>query len=293
MKLSSGRLETPYRELVYGTEGIGKTTYGASTDAPVFLCAEEGTDELDVVRLRTEDDGPLTTYEDALAAVRWLASNDHDRRTLVIDTVDWLHAWIEAHVCRIEKWDSIESPGYGKGHVKVVEVWRTFLAELEALQRSRRMAVLLLGHAAARRVQPPDLDPFDRYDLKVPDKVSSLLREWVKGVFFVHHEIAVSKTDPKNKTERARGYETGIRIVQTQETAAIRAKNRYGLPPTLTLGPGTFAEIDGYRRGATPEQEAERLLSAMPDEKQAKARAWWAANKNKQGALQVLRDKSA
>lgn len=292
MKLSSGRLDTPYRELLYGTEGIGKTTYGASTDRPVFLCAEEGTDELDVVRLRREDDGPLTTYEDALTAVRWLAANEHDRRTLVIDTVDWLHAWVEEHTCRANGWASVETPGYGKGHVAVVEEWRRFLAELEGLQRATRMHVLLLGHAAARRVQPPDLDPFDRYDLKVPDKVSALLREWAKGVFFAHHEVAVAKSDPKDKTQRARGYSTGQRLVQTEETAAIRAKNRYGLPPTLTLGPGTFAEIDVYRRGVTPEHEAERLLAALPEEKQSKARAWWASQSDKQAALRILRERS-
>lgn len=292
MKLSSGRLETPYRDLTYGTEGIGKTTFGASTDAPVFLCAEEGTDELDVVRLRREDDGPLSSYDDALEAVRWLATGEHDRKTLVIDTVDWLHAWIEVWTCKSNGWASIETPGYGKGHVAVVETWRGFLAELEALQRKRGMNILMLGHAAARRVQPPDLEGFDRYDLKVPDKVSAILREWCKGVFFAHHEIAVAKRDPANKTERARGYSTGERLLITEESAAVRAKNRYGLPPTLPFGPSTARTIASYRSGEAIEREAAALMSKLPEDKQATAREWWAAHTNKQAALRALRERS-
>ncbi len=46
----TGRIEKPIRVLMYGTDGVGKTTFAADAPGPVFLAAEDGTAQLDVAR---------------------------------------------------------------------------------------------------------------------------------------------------------------------------------------------------------------------------------------------------
>jgi hypothetical protein len=88
MKLAAvtrGRLERPTRVLLYGVEGVGKSTFAASAPAPIFIAAEDGTAQLDVARFPEPK-----TWSDVLEAVGELATSEHVFKTLVVDTLDWL-----------------------------------------------------------------------------------------------------------------------------------------------------------------------------------------------------------
>ena len=224
--IRKGRIQAPLKALVYGVEGIGKSTLGAGFPAPLFLCAESGTERLDVARLPEPK-----TWGTVLADLDEVASANHDYQSLVVDTVDWLEPLVWDHVCVKNKWASIEAPGYGKGYVEALGEWRQLLKRLEAV-RARGMHVVLLAHAMVRRVSPPDLEPFDRYALKVNDKAGALVREWVDAVLFAQYEVATSK----GKQDRvARAYSTGERVLRTTYSASWDAKNRWGLPETVTM----------------------------------------------------------
>jgi hypothetical protein len=113
-----------------------------------------------------------------------------------------------------------------------------FLADLERLQRERRMHVILLAHSFIKKFANPEGDDFDRYILKLNEKAAALVREWCKGVYFANYEtFAVS-----DKQRRVRGVSTGARILHTQRTAAYDAKDRYGLPETLPLSWDEFVK---------------------------------------------------
>lgn len=291
MKVERGKLQKPYGIMVYGTEGAGKTTLAAQAEAPIFLCAEEGTDELDVARARCDDGTPLQSYEDACDVIDWLTNNTHDFKTLVIDTVDWLHQWIEQYVCRSNDWDNIESPGYGKGHVIAAEQWRLFLARLETLQSTKKMHILLLGHAHIKRYTPPDADPYDRFALKMPDKSASLLKEWCKAVLFARFDVSVVKDDKKDKKGRAFG--NGKRILITEETPSVQAKNRFGLPPVIQLNANTFQVIEQYRTGKTADFEGKFAELMRGHAEEAQARDWFAQQADKAAALEKIRARLA
>ena len=51
LKIERGRRQTPARVVLYGTEGIGKSTLAAEFPAPLVLDTEEGTHHLDVARV--------------------------------------------------------------------------------------------------------------------------------------------------------------------------------------------------------------------------------------------------
>lgn len=290
MKVISGKIARPDRTLLIGTVGVGKSTYGSRTRNPLFLCAEEGANELDVARARTDDGGAPTRYEDAEETVRFLTNEEHDFGTLVIDTGDWLHAWIEAFVCDRDKKESIEDFGYGKGHVAAAEEWRRFLASLERMQAKRPVDVLFLVHAAVKRHNPPDSEPYDRFDLKMPEKSAAFLREWCFNMLLAQVDVSVKKGDPK-RGEKTKAYSDGGRVLRTQESAAYLAKNRIGLPPTIPFDENTYDVIQAARRATlTAETELDKLLVGHPDP--GKVKRWFAVQADKGAALEALRKKA-
>jgi len=295
MKVDKGKKEAPVRWCVTGPGGIGKSTFAATLPGALFACIEDGTNELDVNRAQNDDGTPLASLADFRATVKWLTNNDHEFQTLVIDTADALNAWIERSILEDEGWKSIESPGYGKGYTRVLEEWRLLLASLERLQREKRMNVLLLAHTHIKRFNPPDSEPFDRYDLKVSDKASALIREWCDAVLFAQHEVVVHKAEKSDK--KGRGFSTGNRIIQTVETASVVAKNRYGLPETMPFDAGTYTAIDDHRKmnGEQASAQLEKIIEANTDAKAkaAELRAWFATQTNKPGALSRLRERFA
>ena len=252
--IRKGRIAAPIKALVYGVEGIGKSTLGAGFPSPLYLCAESGTEQLEVDRLPEPK-----TWGDVLASLDEVVAAKHPYQTLVIDTLDWLEPLAWDHLCVKHKWQSIESPGYGKGYVEALSEWRDLLRRLD-LVRAQGMHVLLLGHSTVRRVSPPDLEPFDRYSLKINEKAAALVREWSDAVLFAQYEVATSK----GKQDRvARAYSTGERVLRTTYSASWDAKNRWGLPETVPMQAQVM--LDAAARGADVEGELGRLLDQVGD----------------------------
>lgn len=221
----------PPRILVAGTEGIGKSTFGAGAPSPVFLGPEDGTGRLDVARFPRP-----TTWAEVLEALRSLDAS-HQFSTLVVDTIDWIEPLVWAHVCALGKQESIEDFGYGKGYTKALDEWRIFLSLLERI-RDRGMTIILLGHTHIKTYKNPEGDDFDRYSLKLNEKAGGLLREWCDVVTFAQFEQFVERDD---KTKRSRGVDTGARFLYTRRRAAYDAKERYGLPEAIPLSWDAFS----------------------------------------------------
>lgn len=238
-----GKQESPIRLLIHGLDGVGKTTFGANAPNAIFLGTEDGNSHLDVARFPTPE-----TYDDVIDALRTLATSDHDFKTLVIDSVDWLEPLIWKKVCEDNKVKSIEEVGggYGKGYSAALDLWRALISAIEYVQRTKKMYAILIAHSFLKKVANPEGDDFDRYILKMNDKAAGLLREWCWGVYFAKYEsFAV-----KDKAKRVRGVSTGARLLHTKWTATADAKDRYGLPETIPLD---WSEFMAAREAGQPE----------------------------------------
>ncbi len=228
-----GKQEKPIRALIYGVAGVGKSTFGACAPDPIFLCSEDGTAHLDIARLPSP-----RAWADVLEATRILATEKHEYKTLVIDSIDWLEPLCWAQVCATGGKHSIEDFGFGKGYVMAVELWRQLLSRLEVLERACKMNVILVAHALVKKHDDPMTGAFDRYRVKLHEKSADLLREWVDAVLFARHE-SVGVTD--KATGKVRGMSSGARLIHTQWHAAFDAKNRYDLPEIMPLDWAGFA----------------------------------------------------
>lgn len=243
-----GKLEVPDRILLYGVEGIGKSSWAAASPAPMFIEPErEGTARIDTNRFPQPE-----CWQDILDAVESLTVDKHDYQTCVIDTLDSAEAMLWRHICERDKKASIEDYGYGKGYMAAIDEWRVLLAALERLRRERRMGIILNAHSWIKTFKNPEGEDFDRYELKLHAKAGGLLKEWCDAVLFANYETFAVKEEDK-KGARAKGVSSGARIIHTQRTAAWDAKNRYSLPATIPLHYEDFAAAVKAHRPADPE----------------------------------------
>jgi hypothetical protein len=219
--------------LVHATGGIGKTTLGASAPSPVFLQTEDG------LRYDVETFGLIRNFDDVISALGALYSEEHQFKTLVIDSVDWLEPVVWQETCRrgdgTKTFRSIEDFGYGKGYVQAVNVWREYIDGITALRDDRGMTILQIGHTDVKRFNSPEHEPYDRYQIKLHQKASDLLVEHCDVVGFLNYRTSVVKTEVGFKKSIARGVGGGMRALYLEERPAFVAKNRYSMPEVIDL----------------------------------------------------------
>lgn len=223
----SGRAMRPPRVVVYGKDGVGKTTFAAGAGSPIFLPTEEGADEVGADRFPVLED-----WQSFLKALGQVAQGDHEYGTVVVDSLDWLERLIWADVAKDKGVSSIEDIGYGKGYAFALDRWRRVLAGLD-LCRARGLAVVLLAHAQIKRFDSPEVEPFDRYCLKLKESASALIREWCDVVAFATDDVVTKKSDVGFGVSVVRGQHRGTRSLRLVERPAYDAKNRYGLPESI------------------------------------------------------------
>jgi hypothetical protein len=236
LTLQRGKIVRPQKAVIYGPEGVGKSTLASQTPNPVFLDTEGGTHHLDVVRLDS-----AATWEDIKAAIDQLAKADHPFKTLIIDTADWLEKRLAEHLCRKANKDSIEDFGYGKGWVQLAEEFARFLNSLDALL-ARGMHVVFLAHATVRKFEAPDqAGSYDRFELKLSKQVAPLLKEWADVVLFANYVTRIAEKD----NGKMRGVGGKERVLFASHTAAFDAKNRNGLADKLAFSIEALAPVFG------------------------------------------------
>ena len=221
------------RVLLYGVEGIGKSSFGASAPNPIFICTEDGLGSLKV------DSFPLaTSSDDVMAAIATLYSSKHEFRTVVIDSMDWLEAMIAKEI--EAKYDA-KDLAYGRAAVYAVNRMREILDGLNALRNDKGMIVILIAHCQIRRFDSPEVEPYDRYMPKLQDKANAVVREWADAVLFCNYKTVVKKDDVGFNQTNNRGISTGERLLFTSEKPAYMAKNRYSMPESIPLSWDDFA----------------------------------------------------
>lgn len=227
---SSGAVFPPQKVLIYGVQGIGKNTFAATFAKPILLQIEDGSAALDIPAF------PLaTTFQQVIDIIQAL-HGDHDFKTLIVDTLDWLEPLLWSACCEHHQKESIEAFGYGKGYVEVDRWWRHVMTGLDSLRHNKGMDVVVLAHSEVKTIQPPDTDPYDCYQIKLHKRAFPLWQEWADMVLFLNYKINLHRTKTGINEERTRGIGTGDRMIYTTERPAWKAKSRWALPEEILIG---------------------------------------------------------
>ena len=235
--IERGRAARPRRIMVYGTHGIGKSTFGAMAERPVFIQTEDGLADIDAERF------PLATeFKQVIEMLGALYTEEHGYQTVVIDSLDWLERLIHAKTCRDRGVKSIEDVPYAKGYIFALDAWREVLAGLDALRNDRGMQVILIAHASVEKFANPETETYDRYAPRLNKHASALIQEWCDEVLFATYKVHTKQTEEGFDKTRTRGIGTGDRIIRTTERPAHMAKNRMNLPEEMPLDFRGYAE---------------------------------------------------
>jgi len=230
--------QKPPRLVVYGGAGIGKTTFGSTMPKPIFILTEDGMGKIEAEQfpLCPAWDKEKEHDEDknlgVLQRLKALIKEDHDYKTVVIDSLDWLEPMIWDKACQDNGWKSIEQPGFGKGYVEVLKYWRVYIDLLNTLREEKGMIILQIAHSQIKRFESPEIEAFDRYELKLHRKSADLILEHSDCCFFANYKLGTIKTQGKGGTMTTKAV-AGDVIAHCREKPAFLAKNRYGLPDNL------------------------------------------------------------
>lgn len=232
MQVIKGRQVKPRRVLLYGQEGVGKSTWAASAPRPIFLDFEDGLSDLDV-----EKSPRIRSYGECLENLRWLYSAEHEYQSVVFDTIDWFEKLIHDQVCRnanvtcIEKVDG----GFGKGYVAAASLLQEFLGSLEKLISARRLNVIMLGHCTRVKVADPEREAYEKHSPDLHKQSAALLREWCDELFFASFRVFTRSEDQGFNKTRQIAIGGDERFIRTTHSAGVHAKNRLSLPPELPM----------------------------------------------------------
>ncbi len=230
-EITSGLQHKPYKTVIYGVEGIGKSTLAASFPDPLFIDTEGSTARMDVKRYPKPTSAAML-WDEIVEVIRTKPC-----KTLVIDTFDWAERLIVQNICDSSQKKSITSFGYGDGFVQLEEQVGRYLNLLQDVVDVGGINVVITAHAQIRAFNQPDADnSYDRYEMKLGNKTtaktSNMLKEWADMVLFCNYKTYVVSKDDKGKKHKGTG---GQRVMYTTHSPAWDAKNRDNLPEELPL----------------------------------------------------------
>lgn len=246
--LTTTKTNNPPRTVIYGVDGVGKTSLAAEFPGPVLYLPTEGETPPSDVELTTP--GTIESFHSLLDMYGELLTEEHDFQTVIVDSLDGLESLVWAATCQRLGVSSIEEPGYGKGYIEADAEWDEYLKAVSALSRAG-IFVVQLAHPEIIRFDSPTSDPYSRYTVKLHKRANAMVREQADIVAFVNYRISLKEKEVgfNKKVSHAEGGNE--RLMHFNEKAGFVAKNRYSLPDSIPYKKGQgFAELAKYLPGA-------------------------------------------
>ena len=240
LKSISKNTAKPPRIAIYGPPGVGKTTFAAGAPEPIFILTEDGLGDLEVPHF------PMcSSFEDVLECLATLGREDHNFKTVVIDSLDSLEVLVWAATCKRLGVPSIETPGYGKGYIEAQNEWRTLFSYITALRDEKGLNSILIAHSTYTHVEDPEHPAYDTSTLKLNKRAAAMTTEYCDVVGFASLKMFTKIEDVGKKDEkraRAIADPKDQRILRLSVSPAFVGKNRYHMPESVPLVWEEFAK---------------------------------------------------
>ncbi len=256
MQVIRGKQPGALKVVVYGPEGIGKSTFASQFPEPLFIDTEDSTRHMNVARTPKP-----TSWSLLLSLVREVETDPSLCKTLVVDTADWTEQLCIKHICDNHSVKGIEDFGYGKGYVYVYEEFGKLLNELSRVVE-RGIHVVVTAHAKMRKFEQPDeMGAYDRWEMKLSKQTAPIVKEWADMVLFANYKTLVVNVDGKGTQKGKNKAQGGKRVMYTSHNPCWDAKNRHNLAPEL---PFQYSAIEDVISAALKPQTASDLKPEPP-----------------------------
>lgn len=239
MAISLKSLESPSKRpaiiTIVGEGGMGKTSIAAMFPSPVFIRTEDGTKSIE--DLKNVALFPVAEKtEDVLEAMRALFQEEHKFKTLVIDSITQLDQLIQKEIVDNDpKASSINQAlgGYGAGYNALSAKHERIRHAAGLLNTHKNMNIVFIAHADSETVEPPDMEPYQRYTMRLHKKSVGHYSDNVDLVGFLHLKAYTIGEDGKK-----RAGTTGERFLSCVPTPSHISKNRFGITESLKFNLG-------------------------------------------------------
>lgn len=214
----------PPRILIHGGEGVGKTTFACGAPTPIVIDIEDGLGVIEVPHIQPK------TLNDVFELFSALQEQDHNYKTLVIDSLDSLEELVTDHLLQTNGWKSISEPAYGRGYSERSALWRRIFVELDRIRDNVGMAIILVAHSKIVKVEDPIYPAYDRH---VPDLYKTEAAKTVEWADIVGY--AILQTLTIRDGDRVRATTAGKRMLYVESNPAYVAKSRYPINDGISL----------------------------------------------------------
>lgn len=290
LPIQKGKKQKPFLITVYGSSGIGKTTFASEFENPIILDIEEGANEIGTDRV--EGINSLKTF---MAYLNDASKSDY--KTIVIDSLDHLENLIwktvvedHNHATTGKKINNISDIAYGAGHKAALSYWQQVKEILKETRKTKN--IIMVAHSEIKTINDPHVDhPYDKHQIKIHQKAAELMKEISDAVLFAHYAIEIVKESGKAK---GKAYGDGERYLYTTENPGYQAKNRYNLPPQIKLGYEHFMDAlnSSGNNIENLKTKVQSLITQIKDEEtKKKASSYFKENENSFKKLEALETK--
>ncbi|MGF9564129.1 ATP-binding protein [Neorhizobium sp. BT27B] len=241
--LKSTKRDDPPVILLYGVDGIGKTSLAAEFPDPIYL-ATEGERPPSDVDLVTP--GTIESFDELLDIFGELLTEEHDRKTVILDSLDGLEPLVWRATCQRIGVATIEEPGYGRGYTETDTEWNELMSAVSALAK-RGICVVMLAHPEIVRFDSPVTDPYSRYTIKLHKRANALVREKSDIVAFANYRVSIKEKEVARQVKVSHAEGGKERQIHLVEGAGFVAKNRFNMPDVLPYKKGQgFTELSKH-----------------------------------------------
>lgn len=241
--LRSSRNTNPPITLLYGVDGVGKTSLAAEWPSPIYLPTEGERPPSDV---DMPTPGVITNLDSLFGIFGELLDGKHDFKTVIVDSLDGLEPLVWRATSNRLGVESIEAPGYGRGYMEADTEWNDYLGGVAALSQAG-MYVVQLAHPEVIRFDSPITDPYSRYQPKLHKRANALVREKADVVAFMNYRVTIKEKEVARQTKVAHAEGGKERQIHLNEGAGFNAKNRFSMPDSITYRKGHgFADLSKF-----------------------------------------------
>lgn len=225
---------------IAGSAGRGKTTFGSTFPNPVLIRVEDGSASVpDMPAL------PLCkTYEEVVEQLALLVKEDHDFKTVVIDSVTKLDEYAEQYAVRIHNAQgnsavAIGDISWGIGYTMLQSAHKRIRSAANVL-REKGIGTVFIAHTKYTEIKQPDGDNYMRLSLDMNKKATDYYLNDVDLVGYLDLDKNIVKSDSNSKAAVDNKVSTvkNRRILYVTESAARDTKNRFGLTKDFTVAKG-------------------------------------------------------
>lgn len=242
---STGRSNAPYRVLIYGPGGVGKSTFCSKCKDVYFLPTEDGVNDIHVPQYKDQ----IPSLDVLYRILDKLLNGKHPYKAVCLDSTGATESLIiEAIESRLKKAGG-KSPktiqemndDYGSGYTAIANEWRELLRKFDELRTKREINILLTAHSKREKVVNLEGKDYDRFTLDlIGQKSSKVITNWCDHVLFARQDVSVS-----NESKHKLLAQSGSLSIYTRGTASFSAKTRGEItwPDRIPLSWDTFSRL--------------------------------------------------